>query len=45
MNKFKVRVRLANGSFTTVTVEAQSPAYARQIVESQYGSGSFLGFL
>lgn len=45
MNTFTLRVRLSNGMITEVTVQAISPAVARAMVESQYGAGSFLGYL
>lgn len=45
MSDYVLRVRLPNGSFTEVTIRARSPGFARQIAESQYGPGSFLGFI
>jgi hypothetical protein len=45
MDTYKIRVRLANGMVTEVQVSAQSATLARQMVESQYGAGSFLGHL
>jgi hypothetical protein len=45
MQSYTIRVRLGNGMITEVTVQAISPGVARQIVEGQYGSGSFLGYL
>lgn len=45
MSEYIVRVRLPNGGFTEVSIRARSPGYARQLAESQYGAGSFLGFI
>lgn len=45
MNNYRVRVRLPNGSFVDIDIQAQSPGYARQIAEAQYGAGSFRGFV
>lgn len=43
--QYRIRVRLPNGSSTVVTVEAISTGIAKQIVEAQYGPGTFLGIL
>lgn len=45
MNTYRMLIRLSNGMTTEVSYQAISPAIARQMVESQYGSGSFLGYL
>lgn len=45
MSSYKMRVRLPNGMITEVEHRAISGAVARQMVEAQYGAGSFLGFL
>lgn len=42
---FKILVRLPSGTTTKVTVEATAPGIAKQMVESQYGVGSFAGFI
>ena len=40
-----MRVRLQNGHFTEITVRAISMGVAVNMIESQYGTGSFLGCL
>lgn len=45
MQTYSVRVRLPNGTFFTVQVQAVSPGMARSQVEAQYGAGSFMGLL
>jgi hypothetical protein len=45
MNTYRIQVRLSNGMVTETAVQAISPAIARAMVESQYGAGSFLGYL
>ena len=45
MEVYRVRVALPQGGFVDVEIRAQSPHYARQIAESQYGLGSFRGFV
>jgi hypothetical protein len=43
MTNYTVRVRLANGSYVDVRIQAESPTYARQIAEAQYGAGAVCG--
>lgn len=45
MYEYIIRVRLKNGSFTDMPFRAISVGFAIQIVESQFGSGSFLGVI
>lgn len=45
MNSYTMRVRVAEGMYTNVTVQAVSPGVARSIAEAQYGSGSFCGYV
>jgi len=45
MNSYTMRVRVAEGVYTAVTVQAVSPGVARQVVEAQYGPGSCVGML
>ena len=45
MNTYTVRVRLPNGSFTDIQVQAISPGFARQIAEGQFGSGNFIAIV
>ena len=44
MSEYVVRVRVGP-SYTEVTVRAASSALAIQIVEAQYGRGSYFGIL
>lgn len=43
MKRYTCRVRLQNGSFVDMPFTAISLGQAIAIIESQYGSGSFLG--
>jgi hypothetical protein len=45
MNSYTMRVRVAEGVYTEVTVNAVSGGAATMIVEAQYGRGSMVGFL
>jgi hypothetical protein len=45
MSTYTLRVRVAEGQYVPVTVQAQSPTYAKMMVEAQYGPGSCVGFL
>ena len=45
MKQYIVRVRLNNGSFTEMAFTAMSSGLVQTMVESQFGSGSFLGVL
>ena len=43
MKEFIVRVRLQNGSFTDIPVRAIAIGIAINMVESQYGKGTYMG--
>jgi LEA14-like dessication related protein len=45
MKDFVVRVRIQNGSFVDIPVRTISVGYAINMVESQYGKGSYLGIV
>lgn len=45
MQTIKIRVRLPSGAITTVAIVAESFAIAKQMVEAQYGPGSFRGYV
>jgi hypothetical protein len=45
MNTYTVRVRLPNGGFTDIQVQAISPGFARQIAEGQFGTGNFIAIV
>ena len=45
MNTYIVRVRLPNGSFTDISIQAISNGYARQIAEAQFGQGNFIAIV
>jgi hypothetical protein len=45
MNTYTVRVRLPNGGFTDIQVQAISPGFAKQIAEGQFGSGNFVAIV
>jgi hypothetical protein len=45
MNTYTVRVRLPNGSWTDIQIQAISSGYARQIAEGQYGAGNFIAIV
>lgn len=45
MQTIKMRVRLPSGAITTVAVIAESFAVAKQMIEAQYGPGSFRGYV
>jgi hypothetical protein len=39
---YKARVRLPNGAYEDVTVQASNPGNARSMLEQQYGKGSIV---
>jgi hypothetical protein len=45
MKEYLVRVKLNNGSFTDMPFRAISVGQVRSIVETQFGSGAFLGVI
>ena len=45
MREYVMRVRLNNGSWTEVTIRANGIGTAISMIESQYGSGSYMGIL
>jgi hypothetical protein len=45
MTTYTVRVRLPNGGFTDIQIQAISPGYAKQIAEGQFGSGNFVAIV
>ena len=45
MSTYTMRVRVSEGMYVAVAVQAQSPTFAKQMVEAQYGPGSCVGFL
>jgi hypothetical protein len=45
MKQYIVRVKLNNGTFTDMSFNALSVGQVISIVESQFGSGTFLGVI
>jgi hypothetical protein len=45
LSQFDIRVRLPNGTVTTVRLQAISPGIAIEQVRAQYGANSFMGIL
>jgi hypothetical protein len=45
MNTYTIRVRLPNGSFTDIQIQAISPGYAKQIAEGQFGPSNFIAIV
>jgi len=45
MNTYTVRVRLPNGGFTDIQIQAISSGYARQIAEGQFGASNFIAIV
>lgn len=45
MYQFKLRVRLSNGMFADIDMQAPALGIAIAIVETQYGPGSYMGVL
>lgn len=44
-NTYEVRVRLSNGGFTDVIIQADHQAQAKQLAEAMYGSHNVIAVL
>jgi hypothetical protein len=45
MKSYKVRIRLPNGNFTDVTVQAANASLAKMVAEAQYGRDKVIAIL